>query len=61
MFADARSLVDEMPVVGLAALPVGEHEPGFVLAYGVYPKAVAFSYVLQVVRIIGTPHSPPLF
>ena len=41
---EAQSIVDEMPKVGKAALPPGEHEPGFVLAYGVYPKATALTY-----------------
>lgn len=44
MYDDAQSLVDEMPVVGLAALPPGDYEPGFVTAYGIYPKAAALSY-----------------
>lgn len=43
MYDDAQSLVDEMPAIGAAALPPGDHEPGFVLAYGVYPKATALS------------------
>ena len=45
LYEDAQSLVDEMPVVGAAALPPGDHEPGFITAYGVYPKATALSYV----------------
>ena len=43
MYDDAQSLVDEMPAIGAAAVPPGDHEPGFVLAYGVYPKAAALS------------------
>lgn len=58
MYEDAQSLVDEMPVAGPATLPAGEHEPGFVLAYGVYPKAVAHSYVCVCVRVAL--RSPPL-
>lgn len=44
-------MVDEMPKVGEAALPPGEHEPGFVLAYGVYPKATALTYAFLFLQI----------
>ena len=40
----AQSIVDEVPKVGEAALPPGEHEPGFVLAYGIYLKPTALTY-----------------
>lgn len=39
----AQSIVDEMPKVGEAALSPGEHEPGFVLAYGIYLKPAALT------------------
>ena len=50
---EAQSIVDEMPKVGKAALSPGEHEPGLVLAYGVYPKATALKYAVSLQLILS--------
>ncbi|KZT67605.1 hypothetical protein DAEQUDRAFT_766972 [Daedalea quercina L-15889] len=45
LYDEARSIILEMPKVGSAALSDGKHEPGFILAFGVYPKACAYTMV----------------
>ncbi|KZT67604.1 hypothetical protein DAEQUDRAFT_383184 [Daedalea quercina L-15889] len=45
LYDEAKSLVNEMPEVGSPTLPPGEHDPGFVLAFGVYPKGSALTMV----------------